>query len=368
MKASNRKRVEGGDMATFIVNHEKLRAFIKSLMMKEGMCEEDAFTCADNLVDADLCGVESHGVSRTTNYMKRLRTGVVRHKDELKVISEFPAAISIDGANEMGMVVGKFAMEKCIEKARETGCCFATANHSNHYGMASYYARMAANEGMIGVTSTNAPPNIAPWGSSKKYMGTNPIAISAPTSGEPIILDMAPSVVAMGKIILAAKLGKKIPEGWVLDPDGNPTTDPVVGQYGTLLPIGGAKGSGIAIFGEILCGVLAGAACGPYINHFWKDFEHPQNVGQYFMAIDISKFLPLDEFIKNMDSLVSELKALPKNPGVEEIFMPGEIEAMRRRERMKNGIELSEQVYGELEDLGQQYDVSFYILEEGEER
>lgn len=346
-------------MAEHNVNWEKLKTMCQKLMMAEHMSEEDAWICADNLVDADLCGVESHGVSRMQNYMKRLRTGVVDSGGKCTIEKESPGSLYIHGGNAMGMVVGNFAMKKCIEKAKESGCCFATANNSNHFGMAAYYVRMAAEAGMIGIVGTNAPPNLAPWGSPQKYMGTNPIAFSASTLGEPVILDMAPSIVAMGKIILAAKLGKTIPEGWVLTKDGKPTTDPVEGQYGTLLPIGGAKGSGLAIFMEILCGVLAGAGVGPHINHFWKDFEHPQNVGHFFCAVDIDKFVGIEHFKENIDCIINEMKALPKNPGVSEIFMPGEIENRKRAERKANGIQLSDSVYEELKVLAEEYQLDF---------
>lgn len=351
----------GYGMGEHRVEWTELRALCQQLMMKEQMSEEDAFVCADNLVDADLCGVESHGVSRMTNYMKRLRTRVVNPEGACTVEKECAGSLHIHGGNAMGMVVGKYAMERCIEKARESGCCFAAVNNSNHFGMAAYYARMAAEAGMIALVGTNAPPNLAPWGSAQKYMGTNPIAFGAPTSDVPVILDMAPSIVAMGKIILAAKLGKTIPEGWVLTRDGKPTTDPVEGQYGTLLPIGGAKGSGLAIFMEIFCGVLSGANVGPHINHFWNDFENPQNVGHFFCAIDVDKFVGLDRFIENIDTIIKEMKELPKNPGVEEIFMPGEIESRKRAARRKEGIMLSDSVYEELRVLAEQYQVDFTI-------
>ena len=346
----------------YTANWEKLRTFCQKILMEVGMTEEHAFICADNLVDADLAGIESHGVSRLNQYVKRLKSGVINPTAQSFVVKDFGGGMVIDGNNAMGMVSGTFAIEKCIEKAKENGACFVTVNHSNHYGMAAYYAKKAADAGMFSITATNAPPNLAPWGSTQKYMGTNPIAFGAPSSGEPIILDMAPSVVAMGKIILAAKLGKPIPDNWVLDREGNPTTDPVEGQYGTLLPIGGPKGSGLAIFVEIMCGILAGAAVGPYINHFWNDFTNPQNCGHVFLAVDIEKFIGLDIFKQGIDAMVGEMKSLPKNPGVEEIFMPGEIEDHNRKERKQNGLEISESVWTELRELGKEYQVEFSLL------
>lgn len=348
-------------MKSYNINWIELRDLCIEIVKKLGASEEHAFLVADALVDADLCGIESHGVSRMKNYMKRLQTGVIDAKGNYFVEKENAASLAINGNNSMGMVVGTYAMNRCIEKARESGCCFATVNNSNHYGTSAYYARMAANAGMVGFTGTNAPPNIAPWGSSQKYMGTNPMAIAVPTNNDPMVLDMAPSVVAMGKIILAAKLGKKIPEGWVLTKDGRPTTDPVEGQYGTLIPIGGPKGSGLAIFMDVLCGILSGASYGPHINHFWNDFENPQNVGHIFCAIDISKFIDLGEFKKRLGDMIGEMKVLPKNPGVDEIFMPGEIENMKKKDRKEAGLELSESVYHELKELAQNHGVPFNI-------
>lgn len=343
------------------VHWEALRDLCQALLEAEKMPRADALLCADNLVDADLRGVESHGVSRLSNYLKRLQTGVVANDNRVTIIEEHPASLAIDGGNSMGMVSSTFAMQKSIEKARESGVCFSTVKNSNHYGMASYYVSMAAEAGMIGLTGSNAPPNLAPWGSPQKYMGTNPIAFGAPTKEHPIILDMAPSVVAMGKIILAAKLGQSIPEGWVLDSEGKPTTDPVVGQYGTLVPIGGPKGSGLAIFGEILSGVLSGASWGPHINNFWSDFENPQNVGHYFLAIDINKFIPYELFLDRITQLIAELKGLPKSPDAEEIYMPGEIEIHTCEQRKAEGMPLSESVYQELAELAARYEVAFEI-------
>ncbi len=348
-------------METHNVNWETLRTQCQNLMMCLNVPETEAWTIADNLVDADLCGVESHGVSRMAIYMKRLKSGVVNIKGELVIIQEHPSSILLDGCNSMGMVSGVKAMQRCIEKARDSGCCFVAVNHSNHYGMASYYVKMGADAGLVAFSGTNAPPNIAPWGSSVAYMGTNPLAIAVPTLGEPMILDMAPSVVAMGKVILAAKLGKMIPEGWAQTKEGKPTTDPNEGMKGTVLPIGGPKGYGLSLFMDVLCGVLADAEFGPHLNNMWSDFENPQNVGHVFCCIDISKFVDLDRFKERMQQMISEIKTLKKNPSVEEIFVPGEIEQRRRTERKNVGLDLHEVVYNEIRALCEEHGVSFIL-------
>lgn len=348
-------------MGEHVINWEVLRAYCQKLLMTQGMPEKDAFTVADSLVDADLCGVESHGVSRMPIYMKRLKTEVVSSTFDVKVEQEHPASIALNACNSMGMVIGKYAMERCIEKAKESGCCFATINNSNHYGMASYYVKMATDAGMVAISGTNAPPNIAPWGSFKPYLGTNPIAFAVPKNGDPIILDMAPSVVAMGKVILAAKLGKSIPEGWAITKDGKPTTDPNEGMQGTVVPIGGPKGYGLSLFMDILSGILSGAQFGPHLNNMWNDFENPQNVGHFFCVVDISKFVDLDVFKNRVEQMVSEIKALPKNEGIDEIFVPGEIEFQRKAERKEIGITLSDVVYEELRGLGIDNNVEFTL-------
>ena len=172
-----------------VTDWQKLRDYCKRLLMTQNVPEEDAFTVADCLVDADLCGVESHGVSRMAIYLKRLETSVVNAVGEVKVEQEHPASLALSACNSMGMVAGKRAVEMAIEKALTAGCCIATVRESNHFGMASYYARMAAERDMIAICGTNAPPNIAPTGSSKSYVRTNPIAMAAPTNGAPVILD-----------------------------------------------------------------------------------------------------------------------------------------------------------------------------------
>jgi LDH2 family malate/lactate/ureidoglycolate dehydrogenase len=348
-------------MPSRIVQWETLRAYCQKIFMSLGVPEGEALVVADCLVDADLCGVESHGVSRMGVYSKRLETKVVSPVFKITAERDYPAGLTLNGCNSMGMLVGKYAMEKCIERAREAGICFIAANNSNHYGMASYYVNMAARAGMIGLSATNAPPNIAPWGSYKAYVGTNPLAIAAPTDGEPVLLDMAPSVVAMGKVILAAKLGKPIPEGWALTKDGKATTDPNLGKQGTVVPIGGPKGYGLSLFMDILCGILSGAQFGPYLGNMWNDFVNPQNVGHFFCAIDISKFTDAGVFKKRIGQMIRDIKALPKNEGVGEIFLPGEIEQRRRAERKADGIPVEDVVYEELRALGQKYGVEFSL-------
>jgi len=348
-------------MENRIIPQAALTEYCARLMMTQGVPEDEAMIIGRHLVAAEMMGVTSHGVNRTMIYLKRLETGVVNPKWDHKILKESAASVQWDACNSMGMVTGVKAMEKCIEKARESGCCFITVNHSNHFGMAGYYARMAAEAGMIGVCGTNAPPNIAPTGSHKPYMGTNPLAVCAPRRGDPILLDMAPSVVALGKIIIAAKLGKSIPEGWALTADGRPTTDPNEAMKGTMMPIGGPKGYGLSFFMDVLCGPLSGAQFGPYLNNMFHDFENPQDLGHIFFAADISHFVDLEEFKDRIEIMAADIKALPKNPGVSEIFLPGEIEVNRRKAAEEAGVPVPESVYNDLAELGKSHGVAVTI-------
>jgi len=349
-------------MSTQVVNWEKLREYCKSIFVSLGVSDDDAFTIADCLVEADLCGHESHGVTRMITYTKRVEVGIVNKKFEMKVLQEHPASIAFDACNSPGMPSGKFAMERCIEKARLAGACVATVCNSNHYGMAQYYVKDCKD--IIGISMTNAPPNIAPYGSIKAYVGTNPIAIAVPTHGNPLLLDMAPSVVAKGKIQIAAKVGRDIPEGWALTKEGLPTTNSKEAVEGTLLPIGGYsawKGSGLSIMVDILTGVLSGAQFGPYLGNLFNNFETPQNIGHFFIAIDISKFTDLENFKTRVEKMSSDIKALPKVPGIEEIYMPGDLEQIRKAKKKAEGMELPTVVYNELREMGERYKVPIII-------
>ncbi|MDR1316413.1 MAG: Ldh family oxidoreductase [Spirochaetales bacterium] len=363
---SYEKIVKGEGFQTHTVKWEALRDYCKRLFMSQSMPEEDAFTVADALVDADLSGVPSHGTTRTQIYLKRLEAGVVNPVFKPVIEKENPASVLVNANNGNGMVAGKYAMELACKKARDNGSCFVFVNHSNHIGMAGYYPKIAASKGMIGFTTTSANPGIAPWGSRQPFLGTSPIAIAAPTRGDPVLLDMAPSQVAMGKVVLAAKLGTAIPEGWALDADGKPTTDPNEGKKGSVVPIGGPKGSGLSFFSQILGGILSGAQYGPHVNTLYYDFKNPQEMGHVFAAIDISGLMDLNVFQDRMETIIREIKALPRIEGVMEIFLPGEIEMRLRKQRMREGIQITDVVYQELKDLGEKYGVQFSLESCGE--
>jgi LDH2 family malate/lactate/ureidoglycolate dehydrogenase len=335
------------------VQAEPLRQYCTALFESVGMPKDEAYINADNLVDADLTGVESHGVSRMAIYLKRIRDGVVNPKCEIKVVAEHPAVLVIDAKNSMGAVASYKAMEMAIKKAKASGVAFVTVRNSNHYGTAAYYTKMALEHDMIGFSSTNGPARMAPWGGKDPYFGTNPFSIAVPAGQElPVVADMATSLVARGKIILAAKNNKEIPLGWAINKDGEDTTNAKEALEGTVLPFGGPKGSAIALLIDVFSGILAGASFGPHIKDMYANFEEPTNTGHIFGAFDISKFIDTSLFKQNMDQMIREIKGSTPAKGVQEIFLPGEIELKKKQQRLKEGIPLSPAVIKELKEEG----------------
>ena len=333
-----------------------LKDYCKKLMMMRGIDADCAETVADMLLDAELTGVSTHGVSRLAIYLERVEKGLVSRHNAARVIRESPSAVAIDAGNSLGAVGARFAMETCIRKARETGCCFAAVKNSNHFGAAAYYTRMAAAQGMIGFCCTNLTAKIAPFGAAEPFMGTDPISVAVPSEGAPVVLDMTPSVVALGKLILAQKLGKDIPLGWALDRDGKPTADPAAGRAGSLIPIGGAKGSGLALMVEVLSGILSGAGTATHLHDLYE-FDAPQGVGHFLGAIDVSAFLDESAFRAGVSTMATEIKDLKRAEGVDEVLLPGERSARSAAKKSADGIDVPEAVCAELAALGKPYGI-----------
>ncbi|MEW6662644.1 MAG: Ldh family oxidoreductase [Bacillota bacterium] len=345
-----------------LIPADPLRAYCTDLFVSQGMPREEAHIIADSLVEANLTGVDSHGTSRMGIYIKRLQEGLVNSKAQIKVVSDYPAAAAIDGCNSMGAPISVQAMEIAISKAKTTGCAFVTVNNSNHNGTAAYFARMALAHDMIGFSCTNAPSTMPPWGGITPFFGTNPFAVAIPAEKQlPIVMDMATSVVARGKIILAAKNGKEIPLGWAISKDGEMTTDPKEALEGAVLPFGEYKGSAIALLVDVLSGILSGAAFGPHIASLYDNFTDPQNVGHAFGVLDISKFGPVDVFKRRVDQMIQEMKALRPAKGVDQVKLPGEIEHYTKQRRLAEGIPMTRPVLDELKDLGNLCGVAYTL-------
>jgi LDH2 family malate/lactate/ureidoglycolate dehydrogenase len=243
-------------------------------------------------------------------------------------------------------------MELAIEMARETGTGVVGVRNSSHFGTSSFFVEQAVRQGMIGMALTNAPANMPPAGGRSRYFGTNPLAIGIPCGNErPVILDMSTSVVARGKIVMAQKAGQDIPAGWAIDEHGEPTEDAATALRGAVLPMAGYKGAGLALMIDALCGVLTGAAFGNHIVDLYDEGNQVQNVGHFFVVIDIDVFMPVDAFRARMDQFAQEIRSQPRMPGVDRIYLPGEIEQEAAERTRESGIVVSDAGRLELDEL-----------------
>lgn len=325
---------------------------IKSVTLKELVIRifeelkvpsEQCLIMADVLVEANLRGIRSHGVSRLEEYMNLILNGGWKLNINPVVERQTENTALIDGKDGVGIVTAHKAMNLAISLAKQNHVGFVSVRRGGHFGMAAYYSMIALEKDMIGIVMTNASPGISPWGGTKPILGNNPWSVAVPVSeGPPFVLDMANSIVARGKIRNAAKQNEKIPNSWALDEYGQPTNDPTVALKGSLLPIGGYKGYGLTLMIDILTGVLSGAAYGPRVGSP-RDSENSQNVGQTFLALNVSAFQPIDRFKTTVQEYLAEIKNSPKAMETKEIFVPGEIEYVEKINQLEGGIELTEQ-------------------------
>ncbi|CAH0190003.1 Ldh family oxidoreductase [Peribacillus sp. Bi134] len=342
-------------------NESALKSFCEELLGKMGMSKLDSGVVADSLVTANMEGVDSHGISRLPIYSKRFLDNRINISPNIQLQEKSPSVLVVDGDNGLGHVISYHSILKGIEMAKSTGTAAIAIKNSNHFGTASYFCKLAAEQNLVCIGFTNSPPGIAPWGGKKAFFGTNPIAFGFPTDDDkPVIIDLSTSIVARGKIILAANQGKEIPEGWAIDREGQPTTSAEAALEGSVLPLGGAKGAALALAVEILTGVLSGAAFGPKVKNLYDEKEiEPANVGHFFILLDIEKFIDLDVFFLSINMLLKEMKAVPKALESSEIRYPGERRRQEALNSLKEGIQLPDSVLGELVRLGEQFDIPF---------
>jgi len=339
-------------MTDIILQPQKAMNFCTEAFIVTGVPEADGRLVAENLVEAELRGHPSHGLSRLKFYLAKLEHGGFKVKPNIKILKDRPSMLLMDSDYSLGAVAGKQAMSLCIDKAKKTGFAAASVRNGNHYGIASFYAMMALERDMIGFTTCNTIKLLAVHGGASQILGTNPIAIAVPAGKRyPLVFDGATSMVASGKIILADIEGKPIPLGWALDTEGKPTTNPKAGLKGALLPLGGYKGSGLAVMVDVLSAVLSGAMTSPHVNELRDYPEKGQNVGFFFGAIDVASFEDVDVFKARIDQLIDELKGSKKMEGVEEIFMPGEIEYRNHEKLSKTGFKIGPGVNNDLRQI-----------------
>lgn len=333
---------------------DDLTRLATSIFVHEGLFPADAQIVAESLVAADLRGVDTHGVARIPSYVERFPNRLVEPRPQIVVTSRMPWAVSVDGGNGMGPVVANRAMSEAIARAETFGIGAATARRSNHFGAAAHYALQAVAHDCIGITLTPASKSLAPFGSREPLFGTNPIAVAVPAgSHDPWVMDMASSIAARGHVRLAARHGKPIPEGWALDELGRPTTDAEAALAGVMLPFAGVKGSALAMLIDILGGVLSGSGFAGAIRDMTRDFDAPQDVGHFFLAMKVEAFMPLAEFNDRMETAIARLKSLKPAAGFTEVLYPGEPEARRQRKHLEYGIPLTPEVYDSIKRVAE---------------
>jgi LDH2 family malate/lactate/ureidoglycolate dehydrogenase len=345
------------------IEAEELRSFVSRCMRAVGAPDDHAATVADILVEADLRGIHSHGVNRLDMYVIESKINEVDAKAVPSIIKQSGATALVDGCNALGMVAGKFCMELAIKKAKEQGIGWVCCKRSNHYGIAGYYAMMAQRQGLVGISYTNSSPLIFPTRAKQAALGTNPIAVAAPSNNaaDPFVLDMATSTVSLGKVEYYETQGKQVPIGWGTDSEGRATTNPKeIMNDGGLSPIGGEeetggyKGYGLAMMVEVFCGILGGADYGTNIP-IWRTGERNANIGHCFVAIDPSFFD--DGFTNRMSDLMEMMRGLPPTDPSKPVLCPGDPERIVEAEYRTQGIKLHSSVIASLNTLAEQLNV-----------
>ena len=332
----------------------RVTAFAEAVLSAVGLPAADARLVADSLVRADLWGHQSHGVMRLSWYVARIRAGVVHAVTEPELIVDAGAVAVLDGRDGVGQVIASRAAHEAIRRAKLHGVGAVAVRNSNHFGTAAYFTRLAPPEGCIGLLTTNASPAMAPWGGRKKTVGNNPWSVAAPAgSRPPMVLDIANTVVARGKVFLARQRGLPIPAGWAINAAGEPTTDPAEALAGIILPMGEHKGYSISVALDVLSGVLTGSAFGTGVHGPYQT-EHRGGCGHLMIALNIEAFLPPAEFNARMERLITELKSVPLAKGFDEVFYPGEIEARNEERYRREGLRLPEQTLADMAKLARE--------------
>jgi len=335
------------------VHGTALRQWALKIFAHMGVPGDDAALASDALVNANMRGVDTHGVMWLPIYVQRLRSGLVNPRPQIRVTRNRAMVIGVDGDSGLGIVVAARAMQETILTAKEFGLAATTVRNSNHFGAAGYFARMATSQKMIGIAMSNAGPAMAPWNSVTPYLGTNPLAFAAPGGIEGgIVLDMATSQVAGSRVLLAMRAGLEIPPGWATDLRGRPTRDARVAWEGLMMPLGGYKGYGLALMVEILCGIMSGSSFGPHLYDSTRGAYVAHDIGHFFLAIEIEAFMPLAVFQKRLEQCVDEIRACSPLEGTGSVYVPGDIEAASEILRAEEGIPIPGYLLHELRKLG----------------
>jgi L-2-hydroxycarboxylate dehydrogenase (NAD+) len=333
-----------------ILTLKEEKVVIRKLLLKLGTSEEEADATAEVLAEGDIRGLGSHGILRLPYIIRGLKRKTIIASAKVEVVKETPATALVDGGHGLGHHVATIAMKLAIDKAKKQGIGAVGVFNSNHFGIAGYYAELAMREGLIGLVTTTTDALVHPWGGVENLLGTNALAIGLPTE-PPVLLDMAMSVAARGKLVNAMKKGERIPVGWAIDKEGRPTTEPAKALEGALSPFGGAKGYGLAFVLELLAGPLVGAAAGGDVVGTLEPVKGFSTKGDFMIAIDPRAFVTLTEFRAQAKNFIDRIKSSRKAPGIEEIMIPGEPERKIREQRLREGIPITDEVWRELEQI-----------------
>jgi len=351
-------------MAYHIFTESNLRHFTKSIFLKMGCSANHADLAADVLIKSDLRGIDSHGVARLTGYVRLWEKGRINPTPDIKIVYETPSTATIDGDAGLGLVIAPFAMKVAIEKAEKYGSGWVSVRNSNHFGIAAYHTLLAAQKDMIGFAMTNASPLVAPTFSNERMLGTNPMCYAFPAGKyPPVIVDMATSAAANGKLEIAQRTGKPVPEGWIQDANGQASVDPhELKKGGSLLPLGGDrehgshKGFGLSATVDILSAVLSGANYGPWAPPFVSFMEPSANpvglgLGHFLGAMRVDGFRPVDEFKNHLDNWIERFSSAKPISEAQRVIIPGEPELVAEKERAINGIPIIDEVCKDLNSL-----------------
>jgi LDH2 family malate/lactate/ureidoglycolate dehydrogenase len=333
-----------------------LREFAAAALARAGLSSRDAERAAELILESDLAGADGHGIFRLPQYVRRLRAGGINVEARIRTVADAPATALVDGDNGLGHLVMDRATELAIEKARTAGSAWIGVRGSNHAGAASVWATAMLPHDMIGLyIAVGSANHMAPWGGIDLLLSTNPIAVAVPALEEPpVVIDMATTVAAYGKVKVAAQRGEAMPEGWMIDREGRPLTDPSRSAEGLLVPAGGYKGYALALIFGLLAGTLNGAAFGAEVVDFNKDDVSVTNTGQAVLAISLSRFGDVAAFKRRVDAVVRQMRASARLPGVKEIRVPGEHRAARRRERLAHGVPIAPELRAALDKLARE--------------
>ncbi|SDE05228.1 Ldh family oxidoreductase [Sporomusa acidovorans] len=333
-----------------IVNSSELQELARKLLEAVNVPPEDAAIAAEVMVDTNLKGVESHGVRWLDIYLKRIQSGCVKPITALKTIKEKAGLLLLDAQGGLGQVAMSKGIDMGIAKAKTAGICAVAIRNSNHFGACGYYTAKAAEADMAALVMTNGTPLMAPWGGITPCIGTNPFSYGFPGPKHPVVLDMATTATARGKVFLAAQKGYDLPAGMALNKEGEPTVNPKEALEGILLPVGGPKGYGLSLIIDILAGIVTGSNHGQNITSLYGDLEHMQNIGHFAVIINLEDFISLDDYMKEMEQSRKEIKSSKLAKGCQEVFVPGEIEANKYNQSIKEGITLPTATWNTLQD------------------